>query len=72
MTDAIHIDSAYSDDDRRTALYNGQFFVYSQRQAILSFVEFARGLIDEAFAPLDPQTAQHELPVERFAEILGS
>ena len=68
---AIHIDAACGDEARRTALYDGQFFVYAKRPAIVALVEFARELIQEAFAPLDPQTAQHELPVERFAEILG-
>lgn len=71
MSNAIHIDSTFSDDERRAALYNGEFFVYANRGSILRFVEFARGMIEEAFAPLDPQMAQHELPVERFAEILG-
>lgn len=71
MSNTVHIDSSYSDDERRAALYGGQFFVYAQKQAVAGLVEFARELIREAFAPLDPQTAQHELPVERFAEILG-
>ena len=32
---------------------------------------FARQLIEEAFAPLSPEQAQHELPVDRFVEIVA-
>lgn len=71
MSNAIHVDSAAGDDDRRAALYQGSFFVYAKTERVLQFVDFARELIREAFAPLNPETAQHELPVERFAEILG-
>lgn len=71
MSNSIHVDSAFDDDDRRAALYEGNFFVYAKNERILRFVDFARELIREAFAPLNPETAQHELPVERFAEILG-
>ena len=37
----------------------------------LAFTEFARGLIEDAFAPLDPRAAQFELPVEQFVEIVA-
>ena len=33
--------------------------------------EFARELIEEAFAPLDPREAQHNLPVEEYVAILA-
>ena len=60
-----------SEDQRRAALYEGQLFVYSSLPSIRRFAEFSRGMIEEAFMPLDPELAQHELSVERFAEILG-
>ena len=34
-------------------------------------MEFARGLVEEAFAPLDPVEAQFVLPVEKFVEIVA-
>jgi hypothetical protein len=66
----VYYDSAWTDDERRLALYEGQLFVYSPRRSTLAFVEFARRLIREVFAPRDPETAQHELAVEQYAEIL--
>jgi len=68
---SVYLDVTLSDDERRAQLYRGQVFLYSSRQSILAFAEFARGLIEEAFAPLDPERAQHELSVERFVEILA-
>ena len=67
----IYIDSPMSDDVRRQAVYQGQIFLYLRSPAVTRFVEFTRGLIEEAFASLDPCLAQHRLPVERFAAILG-
>src|SRR5262249_38053061 len=58
-------------DERRRLLYQGQLFVYAPKKSSLALCALARGLIEEAFAPLDPLTAQRELSVERYAEILG-
>jgi hypothetical protein len=71
MNNAIYLDSPCGDDERRRLLYEGQLFLYSPRKSALAFCEFARGLIEEAFAPLDPRTAQHQMEVTRFAEILN-
>jgi hypothetical protein len=71
MNNAVYFDPPFDDEERRQKLYEGQLFVYSPRPSSLAFCELARRLIAEAFAPLDPLTAQHELPVDRFAEILG-
>ena len=71
MNNTVYIDSSMSDDQRREALYAGQLFVHLRSESVLRFTEFARQLIIDAFAPLDPLTAQYELTVERFAEILG-
>lgn len=57
----IYIDSPMSDDVRRHAVYQGQIFVYLRSLALTRFVEFPRGLIEEAFAPFDPCLAQHGL-----------
>jgi hypothetical protein len=71
MSDSVYIESSMSDEQRRAALYQGNLFVYSSMPSVRRFAEFARQMIEDAFAPLDPETAQHELPVERFADILG-
>jgi len=67
----IYYDAQFSDEVRRQMLYNGYLFVYSPRPSSLAFCEFARDLIKEAFAPLDPEMAQHSLPVEEYAAILS-
>jgi hypothetical protein len=71
MTNCVYIDARVSDAQRRTALYDGQLFVHSAVASVRRFADFARQMVEDAFAPLDPETAQHELPVELFAEILG-
>jgi hypothetical protein len=71
MNDAIYLDSPASDDERRRRLYQGQIFVYSPRPCALAFCKFATGLVEEAFAPLDPRFAQRDMDVARYAEILG-
>ncbi len=67
----IYFDSTMSDARRRTQLYKGQIFIFSPCPSSLAFCEFAQHLIQEAFGPLDPQEAQHSLPVEKYASILG-
>ena len=48
-----------SDEERRAAVYDGQLFVFSAMPSVRRFVDFARQMIEAAFAPLDPETAQH-------------
>lgn len=67
----VYFNAPFSDDVRRQCLYSGHLIVYSPRPSTLAFCEFARELIAEAFGNLDPRKAQHSLPVEAFAEILG-
>jgi len=68
---SIIIDAAIGDDQRRKLLYRGQFLVHSPTPSSLALVDFARKMTTEAFHPLDPETAQFHLPVERFAAILA-
>lgn len=60
-----------TDEERRARLYSGQVLVYDASPASLALVEHARDLIAEAFGPIDPQTAQHHMPVEEFAALLA-
>ena len=72
MNNSVYFDPAFTDDERRRRLYEGQIFVYSPRPSSLAFCAFTRRLIEEAFAPHDPRRAQHEMSVERYAEILNA
>jgi hypothetical protein len=66
----LHFDAALRDDDRRTKIYAGDIFVYGPNSASLALTEFARTMVEEAFAPFDPEFAQFDLPVGEYAEIL--
>jgi hypothetical protein len=68
---SLNIDSTMSDTERRKQLFAGDLFICSPRPSALALIAFARELIEEAFAPYDPQTAQHNIPVERFVEIFA-
>jgi hypothetical protein len=68
---AIYVDSDASDDIRRQRLYEGELFTFSPTPGSLELVAFARDMIQKAFGELDPETAQHHMPVEQFAETLA-
>ncbi len=67
----IYFDTHLGDEERRRLLYSGDVFVYSPRPSTRALTELARELIEEAFAPLEPQQAQDSLAVEKFVEIVG-
>ena len=67
----IFFDSTISDDLRREHLYNGQLFIFSPSPSAIALCNFAREMVEAAFAPLDPRVAQHSLPVEEFVGILA-
>jgi hypothetical protein len=67
----IYVDSRTDDRQRRRLLYEGQLFTFSPRAGSLAFCEFAAEMIRDAFAPLDPVTAQYEMSVEEFVAIFG-
>jgi hypothetical protein len=68
---AIYFDIPLSDEKKRELLYRGQLLVYSATPSSLKLVDFARSMAEAAFHPHDPETAQYELPVERYAAILA-
>lgn len=70
MNNTVYYDPRLSDEQRRDLLFDGQLIVYAPRRSTLAFIEFARQLIRETFSPYDPETAQHQMPVEQYAEIL--
>jgi len=66
----IYQDSPIDDDKRREELYRGQLFSYSPTKNTKAFIDFARELIENAFAGLDPITAQFHMEVEEYVKIL--
>jgi hypothetical protein len=67
----IYTDSKLSDEVRRAHLYSGDIFVFSPVPSSVALCEFARQMLEEAFAPFDPRTAQYHMPVEQYVEIAG-
>jgi len=67
----IYFDSTMNDRERRRRLAAGDVFIFSPRPSTTKLTEHARQLIEDAFAPLEPQQAQHSLPLEKFIEIVG-
>ena len=67
----VYLDSSTADPDRRRQLYEGQLFVYSPTPGTLALIAHARQLIQDAFGALDPETAQYDMPVERYAQLLA-
>jgi hypothetical protein len=68
---AVYFDSADKDERRRGLLYDGQLFVFSPRESCIALCNFAREILNQAFAPLDPRKAQHSIPVEEYVPILA-
>jgi hypothetical protein len=67
----IYIDSAHSDQQRRHRLYGGDLYAFSPTSSATNLAELAQELSEAAFAPYDPQTAQEQMPAERYVEILA-
>jgi hypothetical protein len=68
---AILIDAPLTDNQRRELLFRGELLVYSPTPSSLALVDFARKMLEEAFHPYEPETAQYRLSVERYAAILA-
>jgi hypothetical protein len=67
----VHFESAVPETERRARLFSGDVFCWRARPSSLALISLAREMLAEAFAPLDPETAQHSLDVEKFAAILS-
>jgi len=72
MMDTVLFDAPVTDDERRAGQYAGRIYVCSATPESRAFIAFTAELVREAFHPLDPERAQYELSVERYAEILGA
>jgi hypothetical protein len=67
----VYFDTHLGEQARRARLYQGDIFVFSPRPSTKALAEFARELTEQAFAPLKPEFAQFELPVEQFVSIVA-
>jgi hypothetical protein len=67
----IHYGTAMRDEERRARLYEGELFLLPPTPEGIALCEHARAMVEEAFHPLEPRTAQHEMPVEQYAALLN-
>ena len=67
----VFVDAAMTEEARRKLLYEGQIFVFSPRPSSLALCQFARAMIEEAFAGVDPKRAQYVMPVEKYVAIVA-
>lgn len=61
-----HLNSKFADEERRSLLFRGNFFLFSERPAVRRLCEHARSMIAAALPGSDPQRAQYALRVEDF------
>ena len=54
----------------RDKIYGGDIIILSPTREMRALVEHTRAMVEEAFAPVDPERAHEALPVERTVEIL--
>jgi len=67
----VYFESPVTDAVRRRRLYDGQLFVYKATPSSAALCEFARQMIEDAFKGLDPRTAQYEIDVESYVNIVA-
>lgn len=69
MLDTVFVDSEVNEAVRRIELYRGRLFVFSPRPTTVALCDHARRMIEDAFAGIDPRTAQYSMPVEQFVSV---
>ncbi len=67
----MYFDPTFGERVRRERLYDGDLIVDTPSPASRELCEFARSQITQSFGDLDPETAQFEMPVERYAALLS-
>jgi hypothetical protein len=67
---AVFVDAAMNDDERRRRLFAGDIFVYAPTPASLALVDFAQRLLRDAFGGRDPRTVHRAMTREAVAAVL--
>jgi hypothetical protein len=71
MNTSILFDSEATDAERRDHLYGGEIFVFSPTPSSRGLVDFAREMLETAFAPHDPRRIQEHQTAEKVAATLA-
>jgi hypothetical protein len=67
----IRLNPLLGDGERRARVFGGDILVYNGLPGLMALCEHAKGLIRDAYAPHDPETAQYAMPVEEFVGRTG-
>lgn len=67
----LYLNRRLSDDDRRARVFDGDFFLYTDDRGSRALCALAREMTEEAFAGIDPERAQFDMPVEEFIRRVG-
>jgi hypothetical protein len=67
----VYVDSASGERERLERLYAGELLVFTPRPSTIALCDFAREMIEEAFAPHHPLEAQFHMPVEEWVGRFG-
>lgn len=68
---AVFMEPGINDDERRERLYNGDLILLPPTPASTALCRHGAEMLEAAFAPLDPRTAQHEMAVEDYVKVLA-
>jgi len=67
----VYFDPMFDERVRRERLFDGDLIVNTPTAASHALCNFARDQIAQSFPGLDPETAQYQMPVEKYAAILA-
>lgn len=67
----VYVDARHNERERLDRLYAGELLVFTPRPSTVALCDFAREMIEEAFAPHDPLEAQFHMPVEEWVARFG-
>jgi hypothetical protein len=67
----VYVDARHDEQDRLARLYAGELLVFTPRPSTVALCDFAREMIEAAFAPHDPLDAQFHMPVEEWVARFG-
>jgi hypothetical protein len=67
----LHLNAPSADNERRSRIFSGDFFVYSARDSVMALCSHARQMIAETFPDREPETAQYAFGVQDFAAKIG-
>ena len=67
----IYLNHDLSFEERRRLVFEGELLLYTRTASTCALADHAIAMAVEAFAPLDPQSAQDHIDVAEFVRLVG-